>query len=202
MNKIILVLLATLSIFGCGKKEKGVVFMANKSKYNAKVAFSQYYSSSTEYIHLSPGQSKNIMWTDSYSCWLEEPHFNLVNIEESKEKYIITTKDSLTKYNVINGLCKLKLLDENQYILANQNKEYVTNLEIETGASIIYFFIKDISINNLILDKGNEIEINGKKYNQIDKVGDNYYFNESVSSTFVSTKINIYINGNTIYISK
>lgn len=200
MKKIVLILLCTLSLFiSCGKKEKGVMTIENKSSHVLDIEFAQNYSS--EFIKLQPNDSISRSWERYFHCIIEKPSTNILKRQQTKEKITIFDNDNLYSYTVINGVCPLKILDENQFILAQAVGVPVDSINITQGNNTIKTFIP-LSIKNIIFDTSETIVIGGSTYKKIEKIGNDYFFNEDLGG-LKSSKIHIlFIGNNTIKITK
>ncbi|UTC92528.1 hypothetical protein [Treponema denticola] len=200
MKKIVLILLCTLSLFiSCGKKEKGVMTIENKSSHVLDIEFAQNYSS--EFIKLQPNDSISRSWERYFHCIIEKPSTNILKRQQTKEKITIFDNDNLYSYTVINGVCPLKILDENQFILAQAVGVPVDSINITQGNNTIKTFIP-LSIKNIIFDTSETIVIGGSTYKKIEKIGDDYFLNEDLGG-LKSSKIHIlFIGNNTIKITK
>ncbi|MGI5060546.1 hypothetical protein E4N89_06120 [Treponema denticola] len=200
MKKIVLILLCALSLFiSCGKKEKGVMTIENKSSHVLDLEFAQNYSS--EFIKLQPNDSISRSWDRYFHCIIEKPSTNILKRQQTKEKIIIFDKDNLYSYTIINGVCPLKILDENQFILAQAVGVPVDSINITQGNNTIKTFIP-LSVKKIIFDTSETIVIGGSTYKKIEKIGDDYFLNEDLGG-LKSSKIHIlFIGNNTIKITK
>lgn len=200
MKKIVLILLCALSLFiSCGKKEKGVITIENKSSHVLDIELAQNYSS--EFIKLQPNDSISRSWERYFHCIIEKPSTNILKRQQTKEKITIFDKDNLYSYTIINGVCPLKILDENQFILAQAVGVPVDSINITQGDNPIKTFIP-LSIKNIILSSDETFTIGSTTYKKIEKIGDDYFFNEDLGG-LKSSKIHIlFIGNNTIKITK
>lgn len=199
MKKIVLILLCALSLFiSCGKKEKGVITIENKSSHVLDIEFAQNYSS--EFIKLQPNDSISRSWERYFHCIIEKPSTNILKRQQTKEKITIFDNNNLYSYTVINGVCPLKILDENQFILAQAVGVPVDSINITQGNNTIKTFIP-LLIKNIIFDTSETIVIGGSTYKKIEKIGDDYFFNENQSGALKRSKIHISLNNNTIIMS-
>ena len=200
MKKIILVVLCAISMFtSCGKKEKGVMTIENKSSKTVYIEFAQNYSS--EFLTLQPNEIASRSWERYFHCIIEKPSTNILKRQQTKEKITIFDNDNLYSYNIINGVCPLKILDENQFILAQAVGVPVDSINITQGDNPIKTFIP-LSIKNIIFDTSETIVIGGSTYKKIEKIGDDYFLNENQGG-LKSSKIHIlFIGNNTIKITK
>lgn len=200
MKKIILVVLCAISMFtSCGKKEKGVMTIENKSSQTVYIEFAQNYSS--KFLTLQPNDITSCSWERYFHCIIEKPSTNILKRQQTKEKITIFDKDNLYSYTIINGVCPLKILDENQFILAQAVGVPVDSINITQGNNTIKTFIP-LSAKKIIFDTSETIVIGGTTYKKIEKSGDDYFFNENQSG-LKSSKIHIlFIGNNTIKITK
>lgn len=200
MKKIILVVLCAISMFtSCGKKEKGVMTIENKSSKTVYIEFAQNYSS--EFLTLQPNEIASRSWERYFHCIIEKPSTNILKRQQTKEKITIFDNDNLYSYNIINGVCPLKILDENQFILAQAVGVPVDSINITQGDNPIKTFIP-LSIKNIILSSDETFTIGSTTYKKIEKIGDDYFFNEDLGG-LKSSKIHIlFIGNNTIKITK
>lgn len=199
MKKIVLILLCALSLFiSCGKKEKGVMTIENKSSHVLDIEFAQNYSS--EFIKLQPNDSISRSWDRYFHCIIEKPSTNILKRQQTKEKITIFDNDNLYSYTVINGVCPLKLLDENQFILAQAVGVPADSIDIAQGNNTIKTFTP-LSIKNIIFDTSETIVIGGSTYKKIEKIGNDYFLNENQGGALKRSKIHISLNNNTIIIS-
>lgn len=162
-----------LLFVGCGKIEKGVMTIENKSTHLVNIKFAQNYSS--EFITLQPNDSINRSWERYFHCIIENPSINILKKQQTKEKITISNNDKLYTYKVINGVSPLKMLDNNQSILASSMYTVEDFFELTQKNSEIKTF-KAISIENIIFDKGGTVNVNGLNYDQITKKGDSFFF--------------------------
>lgn len=199
MKKIVLILLCALSLFiSCGKKEKGVMTIENKSSHVLDIEFAQNYSS--EFIKLQPNDSISRSWKRYFHCIIEKPSTNILKRQQTKEKITIFDNDNLYSYTVINGVCSLKILDGNQFILAQAVGVPVDSINLSQGDNTIKTF-RPLSIKNIVLSSDETIMIGGAPYKKIEKIGDDYFFNEKQSGALKRSKVHISLNNNTIIIS-
>ena len=199
MKKIVLILLCALSLFvSCGKKEKGVMTIENKSSHVLDIEFAQNYSS--EFIKLQPNDSISRSWDRYFHCIIEKPSTNILKRQQTKERITIFDNANLYSYTVINGVCPLKILDENQFILAQAVGVPVDSINITQGNNTIKTFIP-LSVKKIIFDTSETIVIGGSTYKKIEKSGDDYFLNENQGGALKRSKIHISLNNNTIIIS-
>lgn len=199
MKKIVLILLCALSLFiSCGKKEKGVITIENKSSHVLDIEFAQNYSS--EFIKLQPNDSISRSWERYFHCIIEKPSTNILKRQQTKEKITIFDNDNLYSYTVINGVCPLKILDGNQFILAQAVGVPAASIDIAQGNNPIKTF-RPLSVKNIIFDTSETIVIGGSTYKKIEKSGDDYFLNENQGGALKRSKIHISLNNNTIIIS-
>ena len=199
MKKIVLILLCALSLFiSCGKKEKGVITIENKSSHVLDIEFAQNYSS--EFIKLQPNDSISRSWERYFHCIIEKPSTNILKRQQTKEKITIFDNNNLYSYTVINGVCPLKILDGNQFILAQAIGVPVDSINITQGNNTIKTFIP-LSVKKIIFDTSETIVIGGSTYKKIEKIGDDYFLNENQGGALKRSKIHISLNNNTIIIS-
>lgn len=201
MKKIVLVGLIVLLFFGCGKVEKGVMTIENKSTHEVIIEFAQNYSS--EFITLQPSDSISRSWERYFHCIIQKPSINILKRQETKEKITIFDNDKLYTYKVTNGipdLTMLEILDGNQSILAQADGHPVNSIPLTLGLSTINTFIP-LSIKNIIFNKGTPFNIGETTYYPIEKKGEFYYFNNLKAGKLESKKINIDLIDNEIIIS-
>ena len=201
MKRIILIGLIFILIISCGKIEKGVVAIENKSTHLVEIRFSQNYSS--ECITLLPNTLVERSWERYFFCLIEKPHTHLLKKEETGEQILIFNNDRLHTYKVTNGvpdLTMLELLDEDQFILALSDGTPTNSILLSPGSSTINTFIP-LSVRNMIFNKGTSFNIGENTYYPIEKKGEFYYFNKVVGGKLDSTKINIDLINKEIIIS-
>ena len=199
MKKIVLVGLIALLFGGCGKVEKGSITIENKSTHEVVIEFAQNYSS--EFITLQPSDSISRSWERYFHCIIEKPSTNILKRQQTKEKITIFDNDNLYSYTVINGVCPLKILDGNQFILAQAVGVPADSIDIAQEDNTIKTFTP-LSIKNIIFDTSETIVIGGSTYKKIEKIGDDYFLNENHGG-LKSSKIHIlFIGNNTIKITK
>ena len=200
MKKIVLIILCAISMFtSCGKKEKGVMTIENKSSQTVYIEFAQNYSS--EFLTLQPNDITSCSWERYFHCIIEKPSTNILKRQQTKEKITIFDKDNLYSYTIINGVCPLKILDENQFILAQAVGVPVDSINITQGNNTIKTFIP-LSVKNIILSSDETFTIGSTTYKKIEKIGDDYFLNEDLGG-LKSSKIHIlFIGNNTIKITK
>jgi len=199
MKKIVLIILCALSMFtSCGKKEKGVMTIENKSSKTVYIEFAQNYSS--EFLTLQPNDITSRSWERYFHCIIKKPSTNILKRQQTKEKITIFDNDNLYSYKVINGVCPLKLLDENQFILAQAVGVPADSINLSQGDNTIKTFIP-LSVKNIIFDTNETIVIGGSTYKKIEKIGDDYFLNENQGGSLKRSKIHISLNNNTIIIS-
>ena len=200
MKKIVLILLCAISMFtSCGKKEKGVMTIENKSSKTVYIEFAQNYSS--EFITLQPSDSISRSWERYFHCIIKNPSTNILKRQQTKEKITIFDNDNLYSYTVINGVCPLKLLDENQFVLAQAVGVPVGSINIAQGNNPPIKTFIPLSIKNIILSSDETFTIGSTTYKKIEKIGDDYFLNENQGGSLKRSKIHISLNNNTIIIS-
>ena len=188
MKKIVLVGLIALLIGGCGKVEKGSITIENKSTHEVVIEFAQNYSS--EFITLQPSDLISRSWERYFHCIIEKPSTNILKRQQTKEKITIFDNDNLYSYTVINGVCPLKILDENQFILAQAVGAPVDSINITQGNNTIKTF-KPLSVKKIIFDTSETIVIGGSTYKKIEKMGDDYFFNYEKNGKLETAQIKI-----------
>ena len=199
MKKIVFVGLIALLLISCGKIEKGSITIENKSTHEVDIEFAQNYSS--EFIKLQSGDSISRSWERYFHCIIQKPNTNILKRQQTKEKITIFDNDNLYSYTVINGVCPLKILDGNQFILAQYVGVPVGSINIAQGNNPIKTF-RPLSVKNIIFDTSETIVIGGSTYKKIEKIGDDYFLNENQGG-LKSSKIHIlFIGNNTIKITK
>ena len=199
MKKIVFVGLIALLLISCGKVEKGSITIENKSTHEVVIEFAQNYSS--EFITLQPSDSISRSWERYFHCIIEKPSTNILKRQQTKEKITIFDNDNLYSYTVINGVCPLKILDGNQFILAQAVGVPADSIDIAQEDNTIKTFTP-LSIKNIIFDTSETIVIGGSTYKKIEKIGDDYFLNENHGG-LKSSKIHIlFIGNNTIKITK
>jgi hypothetical protein len=200
MKKIVFIILCTLSLFtSCDKKEKGVITIENKSSKIVYIEFAQNYSS--EFLTLQPNEIASRSWERYFHCIIEKPSTNILKRQQTKEKITIFDNDNLYSYMIINGVCPLKLLDENQFVLAQDVGVPVGSINIAQGNNTIKTF-KPLSIKNIILSSDETFAIGSTTYKKIEKTEDGYFFNYENSGNLERTQIKIFINNNVINITR
>ena len=197
MKKIVLFGLIALLLGGCGKIEKGVMTIENKSSYPIDIEFAQNYSSET--ITLRPNQTTSRSWERYFHCIIKKPNINIIKKQETKEKISIFDKNDLVSYRIINNLPKsikvneewmelyIRLLDKEQYLLS-QNNKYVNYIDIDaTKPYNDITLFRPITKDNIFimcLDKNNneakfnfkyENETTPKAYHVIEKDEDLFF---------------------------
>ena len=101
----------------------------------------------------------------------------------------------------INGVCPLKMLDNNQSILASSTYTVESFFELPQKTSKIKTF-RPLSVKNIIFDKGASFDIDGVAYYPIEKKKDGfYYFNKDIGGNLSSKRINIDFVDNEIIIT-
>ena len=201
MKKIVLVGLITFLIISCGKIERGIITIENKSTHLVKVEFAQNYSS--EFITLSPSTSVERSWERYFFCFIKNTNKHILEKKETKEKITIFNNDRLHSYKVMNGvpdLTMLELLDDNQFILALPDGTPTSSIILNPGLATINTFLP-LSTKNMVFNKGTPFNIGSDTYYPIEKKGEIYYFNKFVAGKLESKKININLIGNEIIIS-
>lgn len=188
MKKIVLVGLIALLFGGCGKVEKGSITIENKSTHEVVIEFAQNYSS--EFITLQPSDSISRSWERYFHCIIEKPNTNILKRQQTKEKITILDNDNLYSYTVRNSVCPIKILDGNQFILAQSVGVPVESILINQGDNTIKTF-RPLSVKNIIFDKGVSFDIDGVTYYPIEKKGKFYYFNKVKDGKLEVKKINI-----------
>ena len=189
MKKIVLILLCALSLFvSCGKKEKGVMTIENKSSHVLDIEFAQNYSS--EFIKLQPNDSISRSWVRYFHCIIEKPSTNILKRQQTKEKITIFDNDNLYSYMIINGVCPLKLLDGNQFILAQAVGVPAASIDIAQGNNPIKTF-RPLSVKNIILSSDETFAIGSTTYKKIEKIGDDYFFNYEKNGKLETAQIKI-----------
>ena len=188
MKKIVFVGLIALLLISCGKIEKGSITIENKSTHEVDIEFAQNYSS--EFIKLQSGDSISRSWERYFHCIIQKPSTNILRRQQTKEKITIFNNDKLYTYTVKNGVCPLKMLDNNQYILASSTYTVESFFELPQKTSEIKTF-RPLSVKNIIFDKGASFNFDGNTYYPIEKRGDFYYFNELKGGKLEVKKINI-----------
>lgn len=199
MKKIVFVGLIALLFISCGKVEKGSITIENKSTHEVVIEFAQNYSS--EFITLQPSDSISRSWERYFHCIIEKPSTNILKRQQTKEKITILNNDNLYTYTVINGVCPLKMLDNNQSILASSTYTVESFFELPQKTSKIKTF-RPLSVKNIIFDKGASFDIDGVAYYPIEKKKDGfYYFNKDIGGNLSSKRINIDFVDNEIIIT-
>lgn len=188
MKKIVFVGLIALLLISCGKIEKGSITIENKSTHEVDIEFAQNYSS--EFIKLQSGDSISRSWERYFHCIIQKPSTNILKRQQTKEKITIFNNDKLYTYTVKNGVCPLKMLDNNQSILASSTYTVASFFMLPQTTSQIKTF-RSLSVKNIIFDKGVSFNIDGNTYYPIEKRGDFYYFNELKDGKLEVKKINI-----------
>ena len=196
MKKIVFVGLIALSFISCGKVEKGSITIENKSTHEVVIEFAQNYSS--EFITLQPSDSISRSWERYFHCIIEKPSTNILKRQQTKEKITILNNDNLYSYTIINGVCPLKILDGNQFILAQAGGVPVGSINIAQGNNPIKTFIP-LSVKNVIFDTNETVNIGGSMY-RIEKIGDDYFLNNN-NIDIIQIKI-FFASDNVIRITK
>ncbi|UTC78105.1 hypothetical protein E4O04_08875 [Treponema sp. OMZ 799] len=198
MKRFVLIVLCAM-LLACGKKEKGVISVENKSSHVIKFEFAQNYES--KIITLQPTKSIDCAWERYFHCIIQEPNINLLRKQKTKEKITIFDNDQLNSYTVINGVCNLTILDAGQFLLADSSNAHITSLPLAQGTTNIKTF-KPLSFKNIIFDESPTFNIGSLTYKQIEKIENVYYLNENNSGNLITTRLNIIINNGTIKITK
>lgn len=188
MKKIVFVWLLALLFISCGKVEKGSITIENKSTHEVVIEFAQNYSS--EFITLQPNDTTSRSWERYFHCIIEKPSTNILKRQQTKEKITILDNDNLYSYTVRNSVCPIKILDGNQFILAQSVGVPVESIFINQGDNTIKAF-RPLSVKNIIFDKGVSFDIDGVTYYPIEKKGEFYYFNKVKDGKLEVKKINI-----------
>ena len=167
MKKIVLILLCALSLFAsCGKKEKGVMTIENKSSKTVYIEFAQNYSS--EFLTLQPNDITSRSWERYFHCIINKPSTNILKRQQTKEKITIFDNDNLYSYKVINGVCPLKILDGNQYVQRNKIREN----------SILKFFRKENKEDDFVLMVDNKMTTQELTKHEIGKLLKSFTYKE------------------------
>lgn len=201
MKKAILVGLIFVLVISCGRIERGVIIIENKSTYSVDIEFAQNYSS--EFITLSPNALTERSWERYFFCFIKNTNKHILKKKETKEKITIFNNDRLLTYKVMNGvpdLTMLELLDKNQFILALPDGTPTNSIILNTGLSTINTFVP-LSSKNMVFDKGTPFTIGRDTYYPIEKKGEIYYFNKLIAGKLESKKINIDLIGDELIIS-
>ena len=196
MKKIVLVGLIALLFISCGKVEKGSITIENKSTHEVVIEFAQNYSS--EFITLQPSDSISRSWERYFHCIIEKTSTNILKRQQTKEKITILNNDNLCSYTIINGVCPLKILDGNQFILAQAGGVPVGSINIAQGNNPIKTFIP-LSVKNVIFDTNETVNIGSSVY-RIEKIGDDYFLNNN-NIDIIQIKI-FFASDNVIRITK
>ena len=175
MKKIVFVGLIALLLISCGKVEKGSITIENKSTHEVVIEFAQNYSS--EFITLQPSDLISRSWERYFHCIIEKPSTNILKRQQTKEKITVLNNDNLYSYTIINGVCPLKILDGNQFILAQAGGVPVGSINIVQGNNPIKTFIP-LSVKNVIFDTNETVTIGSSMY-RIEKIGDDYFLNNN-----------------------
>ena len=199
MKKIVFVGLIALLLISCGKIEKGSITIENKSTHEVDIEFAQNYSS--EFIKLQPNDSISRSWERYFHCIIEKPSTNILKRQQTKEKITILNNDNLYSYTIINGVCPLKILDGNQFILAQAGGVPVGSINIAQGNNPPIKTFTPLSIKNIILSSDETFTIGSTTYKKIEKTEDGYFLNENQGGSLKRSKIHISLNNNTIIIS-
>ncbi|UTC62606.1 hypothetical protein E4O05_01445 [Treponema sp. OMZ 787] len=201
MKRIVFVGLMMVLLSGCGKVEKGVITIENKSSYPVEISLGQNYSS--ERIELQPSTSIKRPWEVYCICVVEKPSLTLLKKQQTKEKIVISNTDELYTYKVSNrthNLTMLKMLDEKQSILAGEDGILTSSIHLNLGDTTIHTF-SPLSIKNIIFDKGIPFNIGEASYYPIEKKGEFYYFNKIIDGKLDTKRINIDLVGYEIIIT-
>lgn len=198
MKKIVFVGLIALLLISCGKIEKGSITIENKSTHEVDIEFAQNYSS--EFIKLQSGDSISCSWERYFHCIIQKPSTNILKKQQTKEKITILNNDKLYTYTVKNGVCPLKMLDNNQSILASSTYTVESFFVLPQTTSEIKTF-RPLSVKNIIFDKGTSFDIGGVTYYTIEEKEGFYYFNTLKDGKLETKKININFIGNEIIIN-
>lgn len=196
MKKIVFVGLIALLLISCGKVEKGSITIENKSTHEVVIEFAQNYSS--EFITLQPSDSISRSWERYFHCIIEKPSTNILKRQQTKEKITVLNNDNLYSYTIINGVCPLKILDGNQFILAQAGGVPVGSINIAQGNNPIKTFIP-LSVKNVIFDTNETVTIGSSMY-RIEKIGDDYFLNNN-NIDIIQIKI-FFASDNVIRITK
>ena len=91
---------------------------------------------------------------------------------------------------IINGVCPLKLLDGNQFILAQAVGVPAASIDIAQGNNPIKTF-RPLSVKNIILSSDETFAIGSTTYKKIEKIGDDYFFNYEKNGKLETAQIKI-----------
>lgn len=186
MKKIAVVILIVCLIISCGKKEKGVMTIENKSTYPVEIEFAQNYKSQT--FNLAPLESKNCEWEHYHHCLVKSPSLNIIHTEEVDSHFIISNKKTSVHYRVINELPKsidvnsgtmdisIRLIDNGQNLLL-KNGIYAEHIDIDPAKPYT-----DITLFRPITEKNIFISCLNKDKNEAKF--DFKYENETLSKTY------------------
>lgn len=196
MKKLVLIALIAVLFVGCGKKEKGIVTIENKSSYPIEFEFAQNYES--KMITLQSNNAIDCAWEHYFHCIIKKPSTNILKKQETKEKIVILNNDNLCSYTVKNGVCDLIMLDNNQSLLALPTNSPTDSITLNKGQSNIKTF-RSLSVQNVIFNKN--ITIGTDQYLQFKRDGNLFYY-EKTSGDYSIVIIKVEISGNNIIISK
>lgn len=196
MKKLVLIVLIAILFVGCGKKEKGIVTIENKSSYPIEFEFAQNYES--KMITLQPNNSIDCAWERYFHFIINKPSINILKKQETKEKIVILNNDNLYSYTVQNGVCNLTMLDNNQFLLALPTNSPTDSITLNKGQSNIKTF-RSLSVQNVIFDKN--ITIGTDQYLQFKRDGNLFYYKKT-SGDYSIAIIKVEISGNNIIIFK
>ncbi|PIE98649.1 MAG: hypothetical protein CR988_02270 [Treponema sp.] len=186
-----------LFVLSCKNVENGYFNISNKSTHTIKFEFAQNYQSS--FYSLAPNEQIRLKWTGYHLCIISNPALSVIKINESKSNMNITDIQPKYKYTVRNNISGLKFYDAKKSIYSALNKP-TDALTIPTGEQEINCY-QLIDISNLILKSDENINISGKTYPKIEKMGNDFYINKNISGKLITNKIEIKIQKNLIIIA-
>ena len=194
MKKVILIVLIAFLFAGCGKKEKGIVNVENKSSYPIEFEFAQNYES--KMIILQPNDSIDCVWERYFHCIIKKPSTNILKKQETKEKILILNNDKLYSYTVQNEVCKLIMQDNNQSLLALPTNSPTDSITLNKGQSNIKSF-RPLSIENVIFDKN--ITIDSDQYLQFEREENRFYYKKNNGTDLLIFEVKISENNIIIF---
>jgi len=194
MKKVILIVLIAFLFAGCGKKEKGIVNVENKSSYPIEFEFAQNYES--KMIILQPNDSIDCVWERYFHCIIKKPSINILKKQETKEKILILNNDKLYSYTVQNEVCKLIMQDNNQSLLALPTDSPTDSITLNKGQSNIKSF-RPLSVENVIFDKN--ITIDSDQYLQFEREENRFYYKKNNGTDLLIFEVKISENNIIIF---
>lgn len=181
MKKIVCTLFL-LGILNSCRVDKGTFVVTNNSDYNIEFVVLEQFSTENNKVYTVPShQKKSIDYVGKRSYFVNAPH-NLVNCLYNGDFITISDINESNFHKVIisNFLpCGITLIDNNQNLLADSDKNYIKD-ELsfsKKSENQVFFVLNDITKENVII----------KTEGNISKIDGEYFFDDGVQKR----KINI-----------